>query len=123
MITGIDVVFIHTPHPELGDWYAETLGLSKGYGDDHWQEYRLSSGSRFALDFTAYPRSAVEKQAMMISFRVEDIHAAVRALSEKGVRFYPANESTVFDVGPSLVATFQDPDGNWVQLSQPKPFE
>lgn len=56
----------------------------------------------------------------MISFRVADIQAAVQTLVEKGVRFYPVNENIIFDVGPSFVATFQDPDGNWVQLSQPK---
>jgi hypothetical protein len=44
----------------------------------------------------------------------------VRALAAKGVRFYPSAEETIFDVGPSLVATFEDPDGNWVQLNQPK---
>ena len=120
MITGIDVVFIHTPHSELGAWYAEVLGLPRGYGDSHWQEFSLQGGSRFALDFTAYPRSPVEKQAIMISFKVEDIHAAVKDLAGKGVRFYPDGENTVFDAGPSLVATFQDPDGNWVQLSQRK---
>lgn len=60
----------------------------------------------------------------MISFAVEDIHAAVKDLAGKGVRFYPDNDiaKTIFDVGPSLVATFEDPDGNFMQLSQRKVF-
>jgi catechol 2,3-dioxygenase-like lactoylglutathione lyase family enzyme len=120
MIKGIDVVFVHTPHKELGDWYAEVLGFEKGYGDDHWQEYRVEEGSRFAIDFTSFPRSVVEKQAMMISFKVNDIRGAVAELASRGVRFYPSQEKAVFDVGPALVATFQDPDGNWMQLSQRK---
>jgi len=120
MITGIDVVFIHSPHKELGEWYASTLGLEKGYGDGGWQEFTLASGSRFGLDYTSYPMSVVEKQAIIISFKVDDIHQTVEELSSKGVKFYPSMDTTIFDVGPSWVATFQDPDGNWMQLSQPK---
>lgn len=56
----------------------------------------------------------------MVSFEVDDIHAAVDDLAGRGVRFYPSGEKTVFDVGPSLVATFEDADGNWAQLSQQK---
>lgn len=120
MITGIDVVYIHTPYKELGDWYKNTLGLEPGFGDDHWQEFAVENGSRFALDFTSYPKSVVEKQSIMLSFRVDDINAAVENLSSKGVKFHPSKAEAIFDVGPALVATFQDPDGNWLQLSQPK---
>ncbi len=122
MIKGISVTYIHTPNKKLADWYEKTLGLKKGYGDESWQAFEMSHGSDFALDFISYPSSTVQKQSIMISFLVDDIHAAVEELSKKGVRFYPDNDKakTVFDVGPSLVATFEDPDGNWVQISQPK---
>lgn len=120
MIQGIDVVFVHTSHKELGDWYAEVLGLRQGYGDGHWQEYEMREGSRFALDRTMFPRSEVEKQAIMISFRVGNIHDAVDELASRGVRFYREGEEMIMDVGPALVATFQDADGNWMQLSQRK---
>lgn len=120
MIIGIDVVYLHSDHCELGDWYSEVLGLAKGYGDAHWQEFQTEAGSRFAVDYTAYPRSVVEKQAVIVSFKVDDIEKAVEELAAKGVKFYPSKKETIFNVGPSLVATFADPDGNWMQLSQPK---
>ncbi len=119
-IKGIDVVYLHTPHPELAQWYADTLGLSKGYGDETWQELNVSQGSRLGFDVTSFPRSVVEKQPIVLSFAVDDIHQAVEELTNRGVRFYPSSQNTIFDVGPALVATFEDPDGNWVQLSQPK---
>lgn len=120
MIKGIDVVYLHSDHPALGDWYSEVLGLAKGYGDAHWQEFQTEEGARFAVDFTAYPKSVVEKQAVIISFKVDDIGQAVDALVAKGVKFYPSKETIIFDVSPALVATFADPEGNWMQLSQRK---
>lgn len=120
LILSVDVVYLHTPHRELSSWYRDTLGLSPGYGDEGWQEFILPEGSRFALDFTSFPRSVVEKQAVMLSFRVADIHEAVRVLTRRGVAFYPNAEGAVMDVGPTLVATFCDPDGTWMQLSQGK---
>ncbi len=121
-IKGIDVVYVHTAHPELAKWYAQTLGLEPGYGDEAWQELALPQGrtERFGLDFTGFPRSTVERQPIMISFAVEDIEAAVQELAAKGVPLYPDAERAIFDVGPARVATFADPDGNWVQLSEAK---
>lgn len=124
MIKGIHTTYIHTPNKELANWYEENLGLKKGYGDDHWQAFDTAEGSTFALDFIGYPSSTVQKQSVMISFEVEDIELAVEELSKKKVRFYPDNdkEKTIFDVGPALVATCEDPDGNFFQISQRKAF-
>ena len=120
MIKGIHVTYIHTPHKELSQWYEKVLGLKKNYSDDHWHDFVLDDGSRLGLDFTSFPRSVVEKQPIVISFKVDDIHKVVEKLGSRGVKFYPSLEKTIFDAGPTLVATFQDPDGNWVQLSQDK---
>ena len=120
LILGIDVVYLHSPHTELAGWYTDVLGLSKGYGDGHWQEFNLQNGSRFAIDFTTYPRSVIEKQSVMISYQVADIAKAVEVFTARGVKFFESTEGVIFDVGPALVATFQDPDGNWMQLSQGK---
>ena len=120
MIEGIDVVYLHSPDKELADWYAEVLGLQPGFSDGHWTEYQTQGFTRFAVEHAVYPRSVVESQAIMISFRVVDIRQAVATLAERGVRFHPSLQETIFEAGPSLVATFQDPAGNWVQLSQRK---
>lgn len=36
MIKGIGAAYIHTPNNALADWYADKLGLKKGYGDAGW---------------------------------------------------------------------------------------
>ncbi len=120
MIEGIEVVFLHSPYKELSAWYADVLGLEKLSSDDAWTEFQTRGTARFAVEHVGWPRSVVENQAIMVSFRVADIHLAVETLAKRGVRFFPSAEETIFEVGPSLVATFQDPAGNWVQLSQVK---
>lgn len=120
MIEGIDVVFIHTSSPDLAAWYRETLGLTVTYDDGHWTEFKTTeTSSRFALDFISDSPTPVEEQAVVISFKVMDINDVVNQLKQRGVSFYnPAQP--IFDVGPSLIASFQDPEGNWLQLSQRK---
>jgi len=121
MIKQLSVAYVHSPHGErLAEWYATTLGIPIAAEYPGWTEFHMARGSHFAVDHTTFPRSPVEKQAIVLSFEVEDIQAAVRELAEKGVRFWPSLEKTVFDVGPQLVATFIDPDGNFVQLNSPK---
>ena len=48
------------------------------------------------------------------------IKTAVEELEKKCVEFY--RENKIFDVGPTLVATFKDLEGNFLQLSQRKKF-
>jgi len=114
VIRGVDVVYLHSPHgDELATWFADTLGIPTKASFPGWRELDVGEeGSRLGIDVTSYPRSVVEKQAVMLSFRVDDIEAAVDDLAGKGVSFYPDRERTIFDVGPKLVATFCDPDGN-----------
>lgn len=120
-IRGVEVAFVHSGNgQQLAEWYEEVLGLPRRFGDDHWIEFAVGGASRFAIDVTGFPRSEVEAQPLMISFTVDDLEAAVRDLDGKGVAFYPDAERTIFDVGPTRVATFRDPDGNWLQLAERK---
>ena len=121
MIKGISVVYLHSSHGEkLSNRYAETLGLPIKATSPGWTEFELMRGSRFGIDHVDFPGSVVQRQAIMISFEVDDIRSAVEYLAARGARFYPSNEDTIFDVGPSLVATFADPEGNWAQLNEMK---
>ena len=120
MIQGIDVVFLHTQDKNLRLWYADVLGLEPGLQDGSWVEFNMQIRSRFAVEQVSTTPSRVENQPVMISFRVENIYQAVETLAARGVHFHPTTETTIFEAGMSLVATFQDPAGNWLQLSQPR---
>ena len=124
MIIGVDVVFIHVKNPEeMANWYKETLGIDLEHKtpDSEWQEFKLDEKrppTRFALDYGGPNPSKLEQQPIVISFRVFNIETAVEELEKKGIEFY--GDQKIFDVGPTLVATFQDPEGNFIQLSQSK---
>ncbi|HLY73079.1 MAG TPA: VOC family protein [Planctomycetota bacterium] len=121
VIKGLSVAYIHSAYGDkLSEWYTKTLGLKVDATFPGWTEFKMGTGSRFAIDSTSFPQSVVEKQPIVLSFAVEDIKKAVKDFADRGVKFYPSAERTIFDVGPSFVATFEDPDGNWVQLNQPK---
>jgi predicted enzyme related to lactoylglutathione lyase len=121
MILGIDVVYLHVFESEsLGKWYSEVLDLKlkfKTFNHD-WQEYDFgeSPPTRFAIEAIGVPISKVEKQPIMISFRVDDVKETVEDLEKKGVRFF--GDPKIKKEGFSLFATLQDPAGNWIQLSQ-----
>jgi predicted enzyme related to lactoylglutathione lyase len=121
LLRGVEVAFVHTDHlAELAAWFGDVIGLATRYEDDHWIEFACEDGSRFALDGTGFARSEVEAQPVVISFRVDDLAAAVATLSARGVAFYPDADRAIHDVGPTLVASFRDPRGTWYQLAQRK---
>ena len=121
MIRGIDVVYLHAlKTEEIGIWYSEVLGLKIAFetSDQSWREFdfKESPSTRFAVEATDQQSSEIEKQHIMISFRVDDIKEFVKSLEEKGVEFYGSPK--IKKEGFSLFATLQDPAGNWIQLSQ-----
>jgi extradiol dioxygenase family protein len=123
MITGVDVVFIHVKDPvKMKQWYSEILELEAGFftPDLHWQEFNFPEkiSTRFALDSVSEDPSEVEKQKIMISFKVDDLESYVMKLETKGIKFYGSPK--IRDVGPTLFATIKDIEGNWIQFSQRK---
>ena len=121
MITGVDVVFIHVKDPvKMKKWYTEVLELESGFStpDLHWQELTFleKTPSRFALDCVSENPSEVEQQKIMISFKVKDLKAFVEKLESKGVKFRGSQK--IIAAGPTLFATIQDIEGNWIQFSQ-----
>lgn len=124
MILGIDVVFIHVKEPELmAQWYEEKLELKIGFStpEKEWQEFDLNDKrpvTRFALDFGGSNPSKFEQQPIVISLKVEDIYEVIKILESRGIEFY--GKEKIIDAGATLFATFCDPEGNYLQISQRK---
>jgi predicted enzyme related to lactoylglutathione lyase len=122
MVSGVPVAFIHVSDRARGlDYYGRALGL-KVRSSDPFGDFLEVEGALIRL--TALPDYQASGHPVF-GWNVEDIHAAVAALSERGVAF------TIYDGmgqdaqgvwtapgGGAKVAWFADPDGNVLSLSQ-----
>ena len=122
MIQGIDVIYFHARDAEkLGKWYTEVLDLDLKFktSDHSWQEFDFekSPPTRFAIEAAPLlDPSKVERQPIMISLRVSNVNEALDTLEKRGVEFFGTPK--IKEEGASRFATLQDPEGNWIQLSQ-----
>jgi len=122
MIQGIDVIYLHAQDAEkTGKWYEKVLGIKVKFKtvDHSWHEFDFekSPPTRFAIEsISLQDASPVQLQGVMISLRVTDVEEAVSTLEKKGVEFFGTPK--IMEEGVSRFATFQDPEGNWLQISQ-----
>lgn len=91
-------------------FYRETLGLTLAVEQEDWAMFAENVGLMRAEE--PLPEDAVNLNAIVLTFQVEDVRAAYGELIEKGVPFLvPPTE-----VGTALVASFRDTEGNLLQL-------
>jgi len=93
--------------------YRDVLGLPLARRDgDNWAEFEAGA-ARFALHGVVESHPVQPGGATAV-FEVADVDEARRALEERGVEFGHSADIQ----GYARYATFQDPDGNTVQLIQ-----
>jgi len=97
-------------------FYVEMLGLRarsdrRGFVNFEWGDLRLTVAVHDGV-----AGGSREPLRVMLNLRVDDIDAAHAALVRAGVRFSRAPATEPWG---GRVATFQDPDGNTLQLMQP----
>jgi catechol 2,3-dioxygenase-like lactoylglutathione lyase family enzyme len=104
---------------QAGEFYEKTLGL------------RLIEDAPFALVFDANGaelrvqkvRQFTPQPFTVFGWNVDDIEAAVDALTARGVVFQryegmPQDARGIWESGAARVAWFRDPDGNTLSLAQ-----
>ena len=117
MVYGVIGVIIWTDNLEpLVAFYRDTLGLRPHSVHDEFVafqfgEMRLNVGRHDGV----HGRSN-EPYRIMINLGTRDIHRLTKELQQKGVQFVRLPERERWG---GYVATFQDPDGNLLQLLQP----
>jgi predicted enzyme related to lactoylglutathione lyase len=103
-------------------FYSETLGLNVSDGEMGITVLHLA-GDR---DTIIYPKPDHQPATFTIlNFPVEDVEAAVDALTERGVQFeryegtdVQTDEKGIFRGGGPLIAWFKDPAGNILSVIQ-----
>ena len=95
-------------------FYVETLGLRlKARYGDHFAQIE-APGVIIALHPSNERNSTKKEGSISIGFGVDDLEKTVQELETKGVRF----ASGIVDDGQVRLASFTDPDGNQLYLSQ-----
>ena len=116
IVDGVAGVIVWTGDLDrLVGFYRDTLELTPhsvrpDFVAFRWGDMRLSVGAHSGVDGDTH-----EPYRVMINLATSDIHAAFDRLTARGVRFTRPPEREHWG---GWVATFQDPDGNALQLLQ-----
>jgi predicted enzyme related to lactoylglutathione lyase len=109
-IRAVDFVMYNVPNMKRAQrFYHDVLGLPIGVaGNKFWCEY--------ATKPVAVALNAPRPKSAAVALAVEDIHAAIDALRERGVKILmkPA------EFGSCYMAFIADPDGNRICIHQRK---
>ena len=117
-VTGIGGFFFRATDPKgLAEWYEQHLGVTqtpKTYDTEPWrQDAGTTVFAPFSADTKYFGRPT---QQWMINFRVRDLDAMVAQLKRAGIAVEV--DAEVYPNG--RFARLQDPEGNPIQLWQPK---
>ena len=117
-VTGIGGFFFRSKEPEvLGRWYKEHIGIALVPGDYSQQPWSQEGGptvfAPIPQDTDYFGRA---DQQWMINFRVRDLDAMVAQL--RAAKIEVVVDPEIYPNG--RFARLQDPEGNPVQLWEPK---
>lgn len=124
-VLGVGGVFFRSKDPKaLAEWYGRWLGVpvEESWGGAAFQPATVPAGgatvwSPFAHD-TKYFDPATDRQ-FMVNLMVDDLDGALAQVQEGGAEL--AGEIDEQPYG--RFGWFLDPDGNKVELWEPKPYE
>lgn len=120
MIQDIVGVILWTENLEaMARFYRDVLGLQEHSRHRDFIAFEVRPGMRLNIGRHSQVRGkARDPYRIMVNLGVRDIHAVYEELSRRGVSFLRLPEREHWG---GWVATFQDPDGNILQLLQVHP--
>lgn len=117
-VTGIGGIFFRAKNPELvASWYEEHLGVSRIPKSDDATPWIQEAGATHFVPFEAETEYfGTKSQSWMINFRVNDLKAIVAQLRDAGIEV--VLDTDIYPNG--TFARLHDPEGNPIELWQPK---
>ena len=100
------------------EFYHELLGFKLLFKREDWSEFDID-GQRLALRKVDTLPEHNDSSVPGVSFLAQPIEQVIATLSQEGVQF--AEALKVYPYGK--LATFQDPDGNFLGLYEPPPYK
>ena len=121
-LTGIDHPAIAAENLEsLAQWYSDVVGYSKHYFDEQKRVWILRGpdGTFIEMmqkdDHDRQQRTVLTPGLSHLAFRVDDLSVAIKALEAAGVRWIG---EIVGAIGGGKLRSFEDPEGNMLQVVQ-----
>jgi catechol 2,3-dioxygenase-like lactoylglutathione lyase family enzyme len=128
-VTGIGGIFFKSENPpQLYDWYEKHLGIHRephGQGASfHWREPQAADGTepgpKALTAWCIFPQTTkyfgASKASFMVNYRVDNLDALLEDLKKSGIEIDRHRED--YDYG--RFAWITDPDGNRIELWEPK---
>ena len=114
-VTGIGGVFFKSANPDrLYEWYEKHLGMARGEGG---VLFRDDPGTTVWAVFPASTKYVEPSTApFMLNYRVDDLDGMLEKLRAEGVDIDPKRE----DYEYGRFAWIRDPDGNRIELWEPR---
>ena len=102
----------------LGAFYRDVVGLEQDPDSGEWS-FHAGEGATIGIDGHSETKgSAKEPSRVLIDLMVDDIAAAEDELKGRGVSFLRSQGKELWG---GIISTFEDPDGNYVQIIQYDP--
>ena len=117
-VDGIGGFFFRAKEPKvLAKWYADHLGVGLTPGDYNQAPWEQAAGPTAFQPFPANTKYfGRAEQAFMLNFRVRDLDAMVAQLRRADIKV----DVDPMDYPNGRFAQLSDPEGNPIQLWQPK---
>lgn len=110
MAFQVDTVFVWVSQVEQAAQWYRRFGIEPGPRFGGWQTMHVDGETRFALHQGVGARSG---STATVAFRVTDLDDEIARLAD--LEITPVDPS-ITNTGMSRFITFQDPDGNEIQL-------
>ena len=122
MIRALEAVILSSENAKkLAEFYREKIGLVQGQemeiGDkgEKGYDFELKGASLYILDHSDIKGKNSQGPRVMFNLEVDDIEKEAKRLNNADVK----KVQDIYHVeGYGLIATFEDPDGNYFQLVQ-----
>lgn len=121
-VTGIGGIFFKAKDaPALQAWYKRHLGVDVqawGGASFDWvgaDAKPLAGSTAWQINAQDSDHFAPSSASFMVNYRVDDLHALVRALKDEGCKVLDAIDESAY----GKFAWVMDPEGNKVELWQP----
>ena len=102
----------------LGAFYRDVVGLEQDPDSGEWS-FHAGPGANIGIDgHSATAGRTKEPSRVLIDLMVDDIAAAEEELKSRGVTFLRSQGKEFWG---GIISTFEDPDGNYVQVIQYDP--